>query len=336
MKRDIALFTGRLAGLLSGGLPLSRSLEVLRQQTRKKNLRDIITRLAGDVEKGCSLSEAMVSCPGFFSPLDLGLLQTGEASGDLAAPLAEIARLQELEIETLARVRHALVYPMALLIMAGVVVLFLTGVVIPRFQGLFDDLGQRLPWPTLVLIQGAVVVRGGFWVAAAVLLVTLLFKGREWKNFQRSFHVQMRRVPWIRDLTQGFFIERWSRIMASLLRHGFNPVEAFELSEKSFISISFTDISQSLYEGQSLADSLSRSPLFPPVVSELLAAGEETNALEEVLERISQSYQRETQARVKTALTLLEPVLIVAMGGVVGFVALAMLLPIFEMSGSLK
>lgn len=337
---ETMLLMRRLADLTSGGMTLHRSVSVLRAHSQAPRLKTLLESIQEKLEEGQSLSSAFLSQNGFFSALTIGLIQAGESTGNIEFALEESAALLENEMETRQRLRSALAYPCFLLGMAILVCIFLIAFVIPRFQFLFQDLGQTLPLPTLMLLGLSSLVIHFGWVVLLVVLVGFVWmteKRPEWKSESRSWAWKL---PAVAGVVRGNFLQRWAHMMTSLLKSGFTASAAIELSAKTMSNAwgaqDLLLVSERLSEGHSLKTALESSALFPPLFCEMVGSGEESGKLEETFARLAQSYKRETELRSKLLLSLLEPAMIAGMGLIVGFVAIAMLLPIFAMSASLK
>lgn len=327
----VLLITRRLADLLKGGVPLVRALEVLWEQAGAGPMREFLSAVKNGVEEGRDFSDALgdrSDLPSFYK----GLVRAGESAGRLEQTLEDLAGLLEAQMEARRRIQSALAYPILLLGMTVIVSFFLTVVVIPRFEFLFNDLGQRLPWPTRAVMAVAAGLRHGLWMAIPAVGLAL------W-TFRARFRDGVFAFRPIAEWTRAVCLERWSRSMGFLLRGGLPLPEALEHARGSLTPLFSAEterLSEKINEGGSLSVAMKTSPLFSGMARELLSAGEETGEVEESFFRLAQLFRRETEFQLKVALSFMEPVLIIGMGCVVGFVALAMVLPIFEMSGNLQ
>lgn len=337
---DTVLLTRRLSDLMAGGLPLTQCMDVLRRQSSNPYVRVLLFSIQNELEAGRSFSQALRIQKGQFSEIYMGMVQSGESSGNLDAALSELVKLLETELDTRQRIRSAFAYPVFLLAMAVAVCMFIVGFVIPRFDFLFQDLGQQLPLPTRLLIGFSSIIR--FTAIPLVLLTAaflLSFRKRK-TPWLRVLQNKALEISVLRDLWRGAIIQRWASMMAALLHSGYAVSEALRLAGQSIGNPLFKLDSKlavwRIMEGQSVKQALGGLPWFSPMVCELIGASEESGRLEETFERIAESSKRENELQWKIFLSVLEPSLILGMGLVVGFVALAMLLPIFEMSGSLK
>jgi type II secretory pathway component PulF len=304
----------------------------MEEERGKPRLKGMIQSIRRDLEAGKSLSESLSVFPHSFDPVTIGLVRAGEFSGALEPALTELARHLESEMETRQKLHAALAYPAFLLLMAASVSFFLIAFVIPRFRFLFEELGQSLPLPTRILMTASSLFQSFyFWIIATSAGVLV------WRSKPANI---LSRFTWVADFMRPLIIRRWAHVMSLLIKNGFTVTEALTLSRETTGAPSFSagllSVERSVNDGASLSEALAACPFIPPETPELLAAGEESGQLDVVFGRIAESARRESELRLKTGLSFLEPLLILLMGGVVGFVALAMILPIFEISGALK
>lgn len=337
---DAMLLMREMADLAGGGLTLHRCLDILRRQNHKPAVCRLIADVQQELEKGQSLSHALSLQNGTFSAITVGLVRAGESSGALESALEESAALLENEMDTRQRIRSAFAYPAFLLVVAVAVCVFLTVFVIPRFEFLFADLGQQLPLPTRLLIGTSVFIKT--YAAPLALIIGgsaygLAQAKPRWKARLPALALS---VPGVAELLRATFLQRWARILASLLKNGFTVSDALALSARALnnplVARELNGVLERLHEGRSIQAALESSPLFPPAVCELVGAGEESGSLEQSFQRIAASYKRQTELRSKLFLSMLEPALLLGMAAIVGFVAVAMLLPIFQMSASFQ
>lgn len=336
-SRGLVLATRQMAELLAGGLTLARSLGIVAAQSPGTDLSAVLSAVRRDVAAGLPLSSALAARGDRFSPVYVGLIRAGESTGALAGAFDEIALHLEAEEEFRRRARNALAYPCLVLVAAAAVCAFLAGFVIPRFQALFNDLGQTLPLPTRLLLGAASAVRdhGPVVLAAGAAAVAAGWRRlpvRRWaSSAMASAPVRRRLLP--------RFSERWARLMASLVRGGVTISSALALARRSLephpYASDLAAAERCVLNGLPLSQAI-RKLGFPPMVADLLEAGEETGSLDSALERAARALGRQEAAELKMAMTFLEPALIAVMAGAVGFVALAMLLPIFDMSAGVR
>ncbi len=332
--------TRQMADLLGGGLPLVRSLEIAALQTSDLNLQEELRGIRREIEAGHSLSSALSSRKETFSPVYIALVRAGESTGTLDGAFTEIATHLELDREIRQRARQSLAYPVLVLILAILVCGFLTACVIPRFQALFDDLGQRLPFPTRLLLGASDLLRTRGPLLSIFVVGGIALAPAHVRNFrERTVDWAMTRRP-VRRFLVPRFTERWAHLMSVLTRGGFTVLQALLLTRRSLmphpLARTLPELEKRVMEGASLSQALQRAGLFPPMVTELIAAGEESGRLDAALDRVARTQGRESDAALRLTTSLLEPMLILVMALLVGFVAIAMLLPIFDMSANVR
>jgi type II secretory pathway component PulF len=335
----LSVATRQLADLLGGGVTLVRALDIAARQTRDGSLRAAFQTVRRDVASGRALSDAL-RANGGFAPVYVGLVRAGESAGRLDGALEDAARHLDIDDELRRRARAAAVYPCAVLAVAAAVSVFLVAFVIPRFQLLFADLGRPLPWPTRFLVSLSALARGHAGLAlagaAAVALIGPSSFLPPWRDAVRRLADTGIARRWLAPR----FAERWARVMTALLRGGFSMTDALRLARSSLSSHPLSGVLPAIERdvdgGRPLSDALRRSAAFPPLVAELAAAGEEGGRLEDALDRAAAALGRESDAGRAAALALLEPALVLAMAGVVGFIAISLLLPIFDMSAGVR
>jgi type II secretory pathway component PulF len=337
-KRDVILFTRRLSDLLSGGLPVTRSLDVLIRQSRDDDSRAFLRSLRSSVDGGRSLSEAMSDRPDLFDSVYVGLVRAGEISGSVERNLEELASVLDAAREARRQLSAALIYPAFVALLGLGVTLFVTGFVVPKFESLFTELGQALPWPTRLLMAVGSFVRQGGWAVPLVVPAVVGWRIRRGDRARLERWV-LKRTP-AGSLLSAAFLRRWAALMASLLRSGFTVSDALRASEGATRSAIFGETIRTAEDavagGLSVSHALARGDVFSPAVTELIGAAEEAGTLESAFDRIAAVAEKESVLHSRLFLAALEPVLIVALAAGVGFVAVAMLLPIFQMSAGFR
>ncbi len=338
--RALATMTRRMSDLIGGGLTMNKSLSVLGAQSEDRQVRQVLKSIHKELGNGKSFSDALRAQNGTFGPIYTGLVRAGESSGGMEGTLEELSALLESEIENRQRLRAALAYPLALLTLSIAVCFFLTVFVIPRFELLFQDLGQRLPWPTRFLVGFTFVLKSYGWILLIMAAAVSVYAVKQKNILKNRVSGWMRRAPILYEIARTAALHRWTQVMASLLRGGVTLPEALWLSRKTLDGRLFGPVVEEtlvrLREGRSLSSSLAQSAFFPPMLCELVGAGEESGRVEKTFERLTQTYRRESDLKIKLALSLLEPALVLGMGLIVGFVAVAMLLPVFSMSANIR
>lgn len=336
--KDIITFTRQLSTLIDSGLPLLRSLNVLGEQTESPNLKVQIKDIAQSVQGGSTFSDALAKHPRTFNKLYVNMIKAGETGGVLEVVLARLAEFSEKEQAVRAKVRGAMVYP-ALVILVGVgVVLFLTIAIIPTFVSMFTEINLTLPLPTRIMMAASNFLRG-FWWMILLAILALITIYRMWVRKERGRYQSDRiklRIPILGDLMKKSAISRFARTLGTLITSGVPILQALlivrDTAGNEVISRAMVAVHNSIREGESIAGPLGKSPVFPPMVVHMIAVGEETGALDNMLIKVSDAYDREVDTMVAALTSVLEPILILGMGIVVGFIVISMYLPIFQMS----
>ncbi len=337
---DLATFNRQLADLLSSGIPLVRALGVIQNQTANETLVEIIAQIAQDVAGGDSLAGAMAKHPKVFSKLYVAMVRSGEAGGMLDVVLSRLADFAETEAEVRAKIKAALAYPVVMVIAGIGAVTILMTVVMPKILKIYGELNQTLPWPTQALIAVSDALRT-YWpfflggIVAAVAAFWRLLKSPEGK---RAFDRLIVKIPLLGPMIVKREIANFARTFGSLLHNGVSILPALEIVHEVLTNTVVADevakIPEHVTQGEGVAGPLKRSNVFPPVVVNMIAIGEETGRLDEVLLKVARSYEMEVERAVKTLTSLIEPLIILGMGIVVGFIVIAMLLPIFSIDPS--
>lgn len=336
---ELLVFTRQLSTIVSAGLPLLQGLDILAEQTEDMNFAAVILAISQDVESGSSFSEALRKYPNVFPDLYVSMVRAGEAGGDLDGVLLQLADYLEAMAELRRRIKSAMTYPVAalsliLLISAGLVVW-----VVPQFQEIFIQLDAPLPKPTLVLIATSNILRS--WKVLIVIgaFIGIIFSIRAYgstANGRYNLDALKLRLPIFGQLQRKVSISRFTRTLSALTRSGVAILQALEIVERTAGNEVFARIvahaGDSVRSGQTLAEPLSRSDQFPPMVTRMIAVGEKTGALESMLTKISDFYDSEVRATVDSLTSLIEPILIMMMGIIVGGIVIALFLPIFTMS----
>jgi type II secretory pathway component PulF len=338
---DIVAFTRRLADSLKGGLSLPRALNVLQNQTEHPKLSRLIKDISLSVQEGKSFSCTLEHYPGIFSSLYIAMVRTGEAAGVLETVLSRLADFDDKEDELRYKLYTALAYPAVMLLVGMASVIFLLSFVFPKFEIMFLDLGQSLPLPTKILLMTSRLLRYG-WFVYVPLAVIGIVAAHQWRKTTKGtiFLSRLRlKLPIIGVFVRKELIARFLRMLSILLTNGVPVLDALAIARNSVNNAVFTNELDAIYasvkEGEGLAKPLAHSAVFPPLVAEMIAVGEETGNLESALVRIADIYEREVDYAVKAMTSLLEPVIILFAGVIVCFIALSLLLPVFQVSSGI-
>ena len=336
--QELALFTRQLATLIGAGLPLVECLETLGEQVERASLQRVLAHVRQQVREGGSLADALQSHPRVFSAIYVNMIRSGEASGALATVLSRLADYTEGQARLLRTVQSALTYPLLMVIVASAILVFLLAYVVPQVTQIFRDTGQILPLTTRVLIAISSFLSDHWWELSALGACGLFGfsralrtdKGRAWWD---QFVL---RLPWVGRLVQRLNVARVSRTLGTLLASGVPILTALEivtqLVSNTKLRRALADARLSVQEGESLAVPLKRSGVFPGLFVQMVTVGERSGELEPMLHRAAEAYDEEVAIALARLTSILEPLTILVMGGVVLFIVLAILLPIFQLN----
>ncbi len=334
--KDISVFSRQFATMINSGLSLLRSLYILSEQTENEGLRNVIVEVRQDVEKGASLSQALSRHPKVFNKLYVSMVKSGEIGGVLDSVLLRLSDTIEKQVELRGKIKSAMTYPVAVLGLVLCIVAAMLLFIVPIFKGLYDDLGGTLPFPTRMLLAVSSMMTKGLPV---IVLLTLAcaFGFRRWiatNSGRRAWDAFKLKVPIFGGLVQKTAITRFCSTLSALLRSGVPILEALEIVSDTVSNTVFADavkdVQQSVKGGESLAKPLANHKVFPPMVVQMMAVGEETGALDEMLEKVGKFYEQEVEATVDALTSLLEPALIVVLGGAVGGMVVSLYMPMFN------
>jgi general secretion pathway protein F len=340
--RDLALLTRQLATLLVAGLPLTEALSGVSEQLENQTLKKAMVDIRERVKSGSTLSSALSQYPKIFSDLYVDMIRAGESAGALELVLERLADYNEKHLHLENRIRAALAYPLFIVAIGILVLSFLFAFVVPRVTSLFTTFQASLPRPTIILIALGNFFKGYWWLLL-LLVVALIFGIKRYIKTEgggKIFDRLKLKVPLFGSLNQRIALAMFSRTLATLLAGGVPLLGSLEIVKNivgnRVIAKAIREAGESVRRGESLAASLSRSKVFPSIVVRMIASGEKSGNLENLLYKAADTYDSEVEATVGTLTALLEPVLILLMGLVVGFIVLAILLPIFEMSQAIR
>ncbi|MBN1507507.1 MAG: type II secretion system F family protein [Sedimentisphaerales bacterium] len=336
--RELSVATRQLSVLLLAGMPLVGALSALVQQLADTRLARVFARVRDSVNEGVALARALEEHPSVFPPVYVSMVEAAEAAGTLENVLSQLADLFERRARLMNKVTAALAYPVFMMIVGSCVVLFILSFVLPSVTKLFLEMKMRLPWPTVVLIEASDIASHYIW-AFAIVLIGLIGGSVYWlrTGAGRKFWDRLKlRLPLFGEVTLKVSVSRFCRTLGVLLASGVTIVEALRLSERvagnTVIAQAAADAREAVSHGGTIVDSLDRSGVFPPLVVNMIAASEQSGTVEAGLSRVADLLDGDVEARLSTLTSLLEPVLILVLGVIVGFIVLAMLLPIFDIN----
>jgi type IV pilus assembly protein PilC len=341
--QDLTIMTRQLATMVSSGMTILRALYVLEVQTESKALQETIVKVRKDVEAGLPLSDALERHPKVFSPLFVAMTRSGEMGGLLEESLLRVADQLEKEDSLRRQVKSAMVYPGVVMGFAMMVLIGLVTFIVPVFVGVFKQFGGDLPAITKITVGLSNSVKG-YWWAWILLTVAVVWTFRKWKSSHRGrgqWDAFRLRFPMgIGTIVQKIALARWSRTLSALVSAGVPLLAALDITAQTagnrVVENAMADVIESVKRGGTIADPLKASPVFPGMVSHMVGVGEETGALDSMLSKIADFYEDQVASAVKSLTSILEPVMLVVVGGIVGFIVISMYMPLFKVYDSIK
>lgn len=336
--KNLLVFTQELATLVSAGLPIDRSLKLLVSMTDNRKLREVIQDVLRKIEGGSSLGDALANHPQIFPKLYVNMVKAGESGGFLDVILARVGKYLQSSKELRDNIVSAMIYPLILTLVSGASIAILVTYVIPRFAKMFSDMGQAIPLPTQIVLATSQMVQDYWYLLGGAILFSYL-------SLKAYTQLPERRLRWdtfklnlvgVGDLIKKVEIARFSRTLGALLQSGVPILQGLnlvkEISQNQAIAQVIGHVHDRLREGKGIAKSLQEKNVFPPLAMHMIGVGEETGKLDEMLLRVAEVYEENVQTTVKRFVSLLEPLIILVMGAVVGFIVISMLLAIFGMT----
>jgi type IV pilus assembly protein PilC len=336
--KDLAIFTRQFSVMIDAGLPLVQCLEILGAQQANKGFQKIIGAVREDVEKGTTLQAALSKHPKAFNDLYVNMVGAGEAGGILDVILQRLSIYIEKAVKLTAKVRGAMMYPIAVISIAILVVAVIMIKVIPVFSSMYEGLGSKLPFPTLVCIAiSNVLVNYGFWVVIGVVLLVVGLK-QYYKTPGGKLLLDriILKIPIIGDLLLKVAVARFCRTLGTLTSSGVPILEGMEITARTagnqVIQNAILKARDAVEQGRNISAPLMETKVFPPMVVQMVGVGEATGALDAMLAKVADFYEDEVDNAVATLTSLLEPVMIAVLGGIIGFIVIAMYMPIFNLA----
>jgi type IV pilus assembly protein PilC len=340
-QRAIAIFTRQLATMIDAGLPLVQSLEILSSQQEHRVFKNIIREIREDVEGGSTFAGALKKHPMTFNELYTNLVVAGEEGGILDNILTRLANYIEKAEALKKKVKSALIYPATIVAVAAAVVMILMIFVIPVFETLFKSAGQTLPLPTLIVVTLSSLVKKYVIIVipAIILLFYLLKKYYQTEGGMTLIDRLLLKLPVFGPLFKKISVARFSRTLGTLVSSGVPILDGLSIVSKTSgnrtVEIAILNARASIREGETIAEPLNRSGIFPPMVIQMISVGESTGALDSMLAKIADFYEEEVDVAVANLTSLLEPFLMIFLGVVIGGVVISMYLPIFQMASAI-
>lgn len=333
---ELVIFSRQFATMIESGIPLAQTLSILTEQIEDKFLTQIILKIRQDIEEGASFSEALKKHPRVFSDFFISMTKAGEASGMLDEVLDRLASYLEKTSALIRKVRSSLIYPIVVISMAFLITAFLLIKVVPTFKGIFATLGGSLPLPTLILIKISDTLRAFFlYILIGIIAVGFLFQRYISTPFgRREFDKALLSLPLFGPLFTKVAVASFSRTLSTLVKSGVPILNALEIVGKTsgnkIIEEAITKSCSSIKEGEPIADPLLKSKVFPPMVVRMISVGEQTGRLEHMLGKIADFYEDQVEAAVTGLTSLIEPIVIVFLGVIIGGIVISLFLPIFK------
>jgi type IV pilus assembly protein PilC len=340
--KDVAVFSRQFATMINAGLSLLRALYILAEQTENKALAEVANQIRIDVEKGASLSQALAKHPKVFNRLYISMVKAGEIGGVLDSVLLRLADTIEKQVELRRKVRSAMTYPLVVAVLVLLIVSAMLLFIIPMFEDLYTELGGKLPAPTQLLINISKFMRKFWWlIFGSEIAAVFLF--RRWINSEDGRHkwdaIKLK-APVFGPLVRKTALARFSRTLSALVRSGVPILESLDIVAETagnhVVAEAVRDTQSAVKRGEPLARKLEDHAVFPPMVVQMMAVGEETGALDEMLDKIADFYDQEVEATVDALTSLIEPLLIVVMGVCVGGMVISLYMPMFNIIKLIK
>ncbi len=335
--KDIAIFCRQFYAMLNAGVPIINCLEILRNQTENKKLKKTVGEVYEDVQKGMTFSESLKNHRNVFPDLLIHMVEAGEVSGNLDIIMDRMASHFEKENKINNKIKSAMTYPIILGIVAVIVVIFLLTVVMPTFIGMFEGSGVPLPLPTRILLSISDFLKG-YWYLVLIITIGLFYILTKYMQTDKGKYAMDRfkfRIPVLSSTTKKVVTSRFTRTMSTLLASGVSLIEALDIVSRvvgnKIVSDGLQQSKEDVRKGINLAEPIGNIGIFPPMVVSMIKIGEESGALDDILDKTANFYDEEVETAMQRLTTLLEPIMIVFMAVIIGFIVIAMMLPMFDM-----
>lgn len=340
--KDLAIFSRQFATMVNSGLSLLRALTILTEQTENKELARVIGEVRNDIETGNSLSSAMAKHPDAFPPLMVNMCKAGEVGGFLDTVMLQIATNYEAEVKLRGKVKAAMTYPVVVLCIALLAVVGMLLFIVPTFAGLFKTLGGTLPLPTRVLVMMSQSLK----IAIVPLVILIIVGVQVWKRVKHKQQVRdvvdplKLKLPVFGGLIQKIALTRFARNLGTMMSSGVPILQSLDIVADTTGNVVLERATRAVQEsvrvGESLSKPLTEHPIFPPMVVQMMAVGEDTGALDTMLGKIAEFYDQEVEATTESLTALIEPLMIAFLGGIVGSMIVALYMPIFKIFDLIK
>jgi len=339
--RDLVVFSRQFATMIDAGLSVVKCLDILQKQTRNPKMKEVIGEVKRDVAGGMSLTEAIQKHPRIFSPLYINMMRSAEAGGILDTVLDRLSGFLEKEQETRNKIKSAMMYPAVVFCFATLMLLGLLFFVLPKFKGIFETMGLDLPLTTKLMLNSSTYMKNYWYIFLVVIVgsVVLMKAFSQTERGKYAIDAAKLRLPIFGDLILKTCVSRFARTFGTLITSGVPVLRALEIVSETagnrVISETVVRAKQSIKEGEKISTPLFGSKIFPVMVTQMIAIGEETGRLDQMLEKVSNFYDDEVDNTLKGLTSLIEPLMIVGLGLIVGFIAVSVISPIYSLVGSL-
>ena len=340
--RDIVIFTRQFSTMINAGLPLVQALDILAKQSENKALKDVTLAVVFDVESGHTVADALRKHPKAFTELYVNMVAAGEAGGILDTILMRLATFMEKNDALVRKVKGAMIYPGVIMSVAAIAIVVLLIFVIPTFERMFASVGLALPLPTRIVIGASKFLQGYWWALIAIVFVGLRMFKKYYASPDGKLVIDrlMLKAPVLGDVLRKSAVSRFTRTLGTLIGSGVSILDGLEITAKTsgnrVIQDAIMESRASIAGGETISAPLQKSQVFPPMVISMIAVGEQTGGLDEMLSKIADFYDEEVDAAVSGLLSMMEPLMIVFLGVVVGGMVVAMYLPIFDMINAVQ
>jgi len=336
--KELTIITRQLATLIGSGLPLLRSLRVLREQ-RKGAASNVLAKLSDDIESGSLFSEALAKNPTSFPKIYVAMVKAGEAGGALETVLTRLAEFMEKEAKLRGKIKSAMAYPAVIVVVTTGILTFIMLKIVPTFIEIFKDMeAGALPGPTILLMNiSKIMTQKSYLIIIAIASIVILFKILNRIKFTKFYIDKIKmRLPVFGPVVSKTIVARFARTFATLITSGVPILQSLQIvrdtTGNEVVAKGINEVRNRVREGEGIAGPMLKSRVFPPMVTNMIAVGEETGAMDAMLEKIAEAYEAEVDSAVAAMTSMIEPILIVFMGGIVGFIVIALFMPLIKLA----
>ncbi len=339
---DVSRFTRMFSAMTSAGLPMLQCLNILEEQMENPTMRDVVHKVAASINGGSSLADALAQHPKVFDRLYCNMVAAGEAGGILEGILGRLADYQEANQRVVRKVKKAMTYPIMVVIVSIIVIVLLLTFVVPTFANMFAEVGGELPGPTQIVmnLSNMLVDYAAFWVIGIIAIIITIRTVLKVPALRLKFDAFILRVPKFGDLQTKSAVARFGRTLGTLLNAGVSVIDALGVTARTAgnmaVERAILKISQSIAGGKPIAEPMKEAKIFPPMVIQMVGVGEKTGNLGGMLLKVADFYDEEVDAAIDALTSMMEPLIMVFLGGGVGFILIAMYMPIFSMSDAVQ